>query len=409
MIGRRTSPWTRRATSGAARRRRGRRRRSADGVGGSSSGRTGRRSRRASAGLAAGVGAVGAGARPRLTVNVRVPRSTSPSSATEVHRITYAPGASARPSSVIACRRRRRPRRCRGRRRRARSAGTSSWRRRAPRERERDRRGRRRRGRRRRRVGRDRARRGRGPGRRGEAEQRAGEQRGGRGDGRGPRGCRASGPARARDVHGSESTRRTESAPLARLRGWDHRRTIAAPGAIAPTRRSRPAGSRRSSAPLAAADGYVPGRLQHRRQGDPAAAAFGDRGVRDRRGDPVRASSWRPALPAWTRLLVLFPLWGSARSSWLQARRRFCVGFAVARVSNFADADDGRARVEDEAAHRADIARGPPDDPRRRSHRPPDRHRRGAAAGLTATAAAGHGTAGHPQPGRPRSKATGRG
>jgi hypothetical protein len=59
--------------------------------------------------------------------------------------------------------------------------------------------------------------------------------------------------------------------------------------------------------------------------------------------------------PAWTRLVVFLPL-ASGLVSWLQARRRFCAGFAVARVSNFADDDEGRRRVEDEAAHRADIA-----------------------------------------------------
>ena len=59
--------------------------------------------------------------------------------------------------------------------------------------------------------------------------------------------------------------------------------------------------------------------------------------------------------PAWTRLFVFLPL-ASGIFSWLQARRRFCAGFAVARVSNFADEDEGRRRVEDEAAHRADIA-----------------------------------------------------
>jgi hypothetical protein len=59
--------------------------------------------------------------------------------------------------------------------------------------------------------------------------------------------------------------------------------------------------------------------------------------------------------PGWTRLVVFLPL-ASGLFSWLQARRRFCAGFAVARVSNFADRDDGRRRVEDEAAHRADIA-----------------------------------------------------
>ena len=59
-------------------------------------------------------------------------------------------------------------------------------------------------------------------------------------------------------------------------------------------------------------------------------------------------------VPAVFRLLVLFPLWGSI-VTWLQARRRFCVGFAVARITNFADEDSGRRRVEDEAAHRADM------------------------------------------------------
>ena len=59
--------------------------------------------------------------------------------------------------------------------------------------------------------------------------------------------------------------------------------------------------------------------------------------------------------PAWTRLLVFLPV-ASGTFSWLQARRRFCAGFAVARVSNFADGDEGRRRVEDETAHRADIA-----------------------------------------------------
>jgi hypothetical protein len=59
-------------------------------------------------------------------------------------------------------------------------------------------------------------------------------------------------------------------------------------------------------------------------------------------------------VPAVARLLVLLPLWGST-VSWLQARRQFCVGFAVARVSNFTDEETGRERVVDEAAHRADM------------------------------------------------------
>jgi hypothetical protein len=60
-------------------------------------------------------------------------------------------------------------------------------------------------------------------------------------------------------------------------------------------------------------------------------------------------------VPAVLRLLVLFPLWGAV-FSWLQARRRFCAGFAVARISNFADGEAGRRSVTDDAAHRADLA-----------------------------------------------------
>jgi hypothetical protein len=59
--------------------------------------------------------------------------------------------------------------------------------------------------------------------------------------------------------------------------------------------------------------------------------------------------------PGWTRLLVFLPLAGGMVSS-LQAHRRFCAGFAVARISNFTDGDSGRQRVQNEAAHRADIA-----------------------------------------------------
>ena len=59
--------------------------------------------------------------------------------------------------------------------------------------------------------------------------------------------------------------------------------------------------------------------------------------------------------PAWTRLFLFFPL-ASGMVSWLQARRRFCAGFAVARISNFTDGDGGRRKVEDDEAHRADIA-----------------------------------------------------
>ena len=59
--------------------------------------------------------------------------------------------------------------------------------------------------------------------------------------------------------------------------------------------------------------------------------------------------------PPIARALVLMPLWGGA-FSWLQARRRFCAGFAMAGISNFADGDAGRRAITDPEAHRADIA-----------------------------------------------------
>ena len=58
--------------------------------------------------------------------------------------------------------------------------------------------------------------------------------------------------------------------------------------------------------------------------------------------------------PPIARLLVLLPLWGGTLS-WLQARRRFCAGFAMAGISNFADGEAGRQAVKDPVAHRADV------------------------------------------------------
>jgi hypothetical protein len=94
-------------------------------------------------------------------------------------------------------------------------------------------------------------------------------------------------------------------------------------------------------------------RVQHRCVGDPPAPAVRLPRVR-RRGRPVRDPR-RDRRAGLDALVVFLPL-ASGIFSWLQARRRFCAGFAVARVSNFADGDEGRRRVEDEAAHRADIA-----------------------------------------------------
>jgi hypothetical protein len=48
--------------------------------------------------------------------------------------------------------------------------------------------------------------------------------------------------------------------------------------------------------------------------------------------------------PAPARLLVLLPLWGGLIGL-LQARRRFCVGFAVAGIANLADDAGGRVTV----------------------------------------------------------------
>ncbi len=58
--------------------------------------------------------------------------------------------------------------------------------------------------------------------------------------------------------------------------------------------------------------------------------------------------------PHLLRLLLLFPFWGGVFSL-LQAQRRFCAGFAMAGVANFADSDEGRRSVADEAAHKADM------------------------------------------------------
>jgi hypothetical protein len=59
--------------------------------------------------------------------------------------------------------------------------------------------------------------------------------------------------------------------------------------------------------------------------------------------------------PAAARVLVLLPAWGGVFSI-LQARRHFCGAYAMRRISNFGDTIDAIRRVEDEAAHRADVA-----------------------------------------------------
>lgn len=59
--------------------------------------------------------------------------------------------------------------------------------------------------------------------------------------------------------------------------------------------------------------------------------------------------------PSGARLVLLVPLWGGI-FSWLQARRRFCAAFAIARVANFGDTDASRHAIDDPAGHRADLA-----------------------------------------------------
>ena len=56
--------------------------------------------------------------------------------------------------------------------------------------------------------------------------------------------------------------------------------------------------------------------------------------------------------PAWTRIAILPPLAGGIISL-EQARRRFCVGFAMAGLRNFG-ALGGQTSVEDDSARAAD-------------------------------------------------------
>ncbi len=60
--------------------------------------------------------------------------------------------------------------------------------------------------------------------------------------------------------------------------------------------------------------------------------------------------------PVAARVLVLLPAWGGVFSV-LQARRRFCGAYAMRRISNFGTTHDTIRSVDDEAAHRADMAK----------------------------------------------------
>ncbi len=57
--------------------------------------------------------------------------------------------------------------------------------------------------------------------------------------------------------------------------------------------------------------------------------------------------------PPWTRLVLLLPLWGGA-ISWLQARRHFCVAYAMGGLANFGDGDAARRSVVDPVQRAAD-------------------------------------------------------
>ena len=60
------------------------------------------------------------------------------------------------------------------------------------------------------------------------------------------------------------------------------------------------------------------------------------------------------SVPALFRLLLVLPFWGGALS-WLQARRRFCAGFAMGGLSNFGDDDATRQQVTNPVAHHQDM------------------------------------------------------
>jgi len=50
--------------------------------------------------------------------------------------------------------------------------------------------------------------------------------------------------------------------------------------------------------------------------------------------------------PQWTRIALILPAWGGA-ISWLQARRHFCVAYAMGGLSNFGNGEATRQAVVD--------------------------------------------------------------
>jgi len=57
--------------------------------------------------------------------------------------------------------------------------------------------------------------------------------------------------------------------------------------------------------------------------------------------------------PPLLRLALVLPLWGGS-VAWLQARRRFCVAFAMAGLANFGDGEGSRRSVVDPAQRELD-------------------------------------------------------
>jgi hypothetical protein len=91
-------------------------------------------------------------------------------------------------------------------------------------------------------------------------------------------------------------------------------------------------------------DGYVPG-----------ACNIGPWEIRRRRAAAITGFAAAAVVfavlvaieaPQWTRIALIAPFWGGA-ISWLQARRHFCVAYAMGGLSNFGAGDATRTIVVD--------------------------------------------------------------
>lgn len=98
-------------------------------------------------------------------------------------------------------------------------------------------------------------------------------------------------------------------------------------------------------------DGYVPG-----------ACNIGPWEIRRRRAAAIAAFVAAAGLfailvaidaPPWTRIALIAPVWGGA-ISWLQARRHFCVAYAMGGLSNFGAGEASRQAVVDTAQRALD-------------------------------------------------------